>query len=66
MEYLSSFYCLYCSNMVDLENHGTLHQFIFKQALGLYWDLEPKPYSPDPSSIQYDIQQRQPEQLQSK
>lgn len=43
MEYLSSFrltskkhfsiLLLYCSNMVDLENNGTWHQFLFKQVL---------------------------------
>ena len=43
MEYLSSFrltskkdfplLLLYCSNMVDLENNETSHQFIFKQVL---------------------------------
>ena len=41
MEYLSSFrltsekhfrlLLLHCSNMVDVENNGTSHQFIFKQ-----------------------------------
>ena len=41
MEYLSSFrltsekhfplLLIHCSNMVDVENNGTSHQFIFKQ-----------------------------------
>ena len=46
MKYLSGFrltlfplLLLYCSNKVNLENNGTLHQFVFKQILCITFSI---------------------------